>query len=194
MRPARLTVLALVAALLVACGGDGGDLRWRDLTLEVPGGWVVFEEEATRLSLANQPLGADVAEEDRPEGDVVAVFLTHRPGVTPGAWRQQIADAGATLEVDEATEVGGVPATRLQFRTPAADGLAETRELVVVVPAREVELLAQPVPLPGDTDAPEVFDRARPTFDELLGSFRWGAPVDGPAGGRGGGDGPASGP
>lgn len=183
MRGARLTLLALVAALLAACGGDGGDLRWRDLTLTVPDGWVVFEEETTRLSLANQPLGADVAEEDRPDGDVVAVFLTHRPGVTPGAWRRQIADAGATLEVDEATEVGGVPATRLQFRTPAVEGLAETRELVVVVPAREVELLAQPVPLPGDTDAPEVFDRAGPTFDELLASFRWGAPVDGPGSG-----------
>ncbi len=169
-------MLAALASLVVACGGDDGSVAWRDLTLAVPDGWVVFEEADSRLSLANQPLGADVAEEDRPEGDVVAVFLTHRPGVTPGEWRSYIEEAGATLEVDEAIEVGGVPATRLQFLTPGGDGSATTRELVVVVPAREVELLAQPVPLPGDTQAPETFDRARPTFDELLASIRWGAP------------------
>jgi hypothetical protein len=174
----RTIAVLLLATLLAACGGDDGQLRWRDLSLTVPDGWVVFEEEPTRLSLANQPLGPDVDEADRPAGDVVAVFLTHRPGTTPAAWRDQIAASGATLEVDEAIEVGGAPATRLQFLTPAGDGSAETRELVVVVPAREVELLAQPVPLPGDPDAPAAFDRARPTFDELLASFSWGAPVD----------------
>jgi hypothetical protein len=177
----RTVAVLVVAVLLGACGRGDAELRWRDLRLTVPDGWVVFEEEASRLSLANQPLGADVEEEQRPTGDLVAVFLTHRPGTTPGAWRDQIAASGATLEVDEATEVGGVPATRLQFLTPAGDGSAETRELVVVVPAREVELLAQPVPLPGDLEAPAVFDRALPTFEELLSSFSWGAPVD-PAG------------
>lgn len=177
MSSVRAVAVLLLVTLLAACGDDE-QLLWRDLRLTVPDGWVVFEDEPTRLSLANQPLGAGVDEDDRPTGDVVAVFLTHRPGTTPAAWRDQIAASGATLEVDEPTEVGGVPATRLQFLTPAGDGSARTRELVVVVPAREVELLAQPVPLPADPDAPAVFDRARPTFDELLASFSWGAPVE----------------
>lgn len=170
----------LVALLaLVGCGGgDDGTVAWRDLTLEVPEGWVVFDEAETRLSLANAPLGPEVSEDDRPTGDVVAMFFTHQPGVTPAAWREQIEASGAELEVDEATEVDGVPATRLQFLTPGLPGAAETRELVVVVPSREVELLAQPVPLPDSTDAPEVFDRAVERFDEVLGSVRWGAPVD----------------
>jgi hypothetical protein len=168
----------VLLAVLVGCGGGGEDeVRWRDLTVAVPEGWVVFEEEPTRLSLANEPLGAQFAEEDRPTGDVVAVFLTHRPGAAPGPWRDQIEASGATLEVDEAIEVGGVPATRLQFLTPAAAGTAETRELVVVVPSREVELLAQPVPLPGSADGPATFDRALGTFEDLLDSIRWGAPV-----------------
>ncbi|MEX1162036.1 MAG: hypothetical protein WEB03_00495 [Nitriliruptor sp.] len=171
-------LLVVIASLLAACGGDDGMVAWRDLELTVPDGWVVFEEEDSRLSLANQAIGADVAEADRPDGDVVAVFLTHRPGVTPGEWRSYIEEVGATLEVDQPIEVGGVPATRLQFLTPGGDGSATTRELVVVVPAREVELLAQPVPLPDDEQAPATFDRALPTFDELLDSVTWGAPLD----------------
>lgn len=178
---ARVSAFVLVASVLAACGASGDStLEWRDLRLSVPAGWVVFEEETTRLSLANQPIGAEVSEQDRPTGDLVAMFFTHRPGTTPAAWRAQIESAGAELEVDEPIEVDGVPATRLQFLTPASEGSAETRELVVVIPAREVELLAQPVPLPGSTDAPEVFDRASTTFDAVIGSVRWGAPMDGP--------------
>jgi hypothetical protein len=176
-------VVGVLVALLAACrGGDDGRLAWRDLTLVVPEGWTVFEEADTRLSLANQPLGAEVGEDERPSGDVVAMFFTHRPGASPGAWRDQIEASGAVLEVDRAIEVDGVPATRLQFRTPGADGAADIRELVVVVPAREVELLAQPVPLPGSTDAPEVFDRFVDTFEEVVASVRWGAPLAPPGG------------
>lgn len=177
------SLLALVVLLLAGCagGGDPGAVAWRDLTLSVPDGWVVFEEGEALLSLANRPIGADVSEEERPAGDIVAMFFTHRPGATPGEWRAHVEESGARLEVDEAIEVGGVPATRLQFVTPASELGAETRELVVVVPSREVELLAQPVPLPDSTDALEVFDRARPTFDEVLASVRWGAPIDGSA-------------
>lgn len=179
--PSRSPLLVVLLVVLAACGSsDGGAVEWRDLTLDVPDGWVVFEEEATRLSLANVPLGGEISEDERPTGDVVAMFFTHRSGVTPGEWRTQIEASGADLEVDESVEVGGVPATRLQFVTPATQGAAETRELVVVIPAREVELLAQPVPLPGSTDAPEVFERAVTTFDEVLDSVRWGAPVERP--------------
>lgn len=169
--------LVTLVLLLVACGGDGQH-RWRDLSLAVPDGWVVFEDEPTRLSLANQPLGADVPEDERPTGDVVAMFFTHRPGTAPGAWREHITASGGTLELDQAIEVGGLPATRLQFVTPAGGGSAETRELVVVVPSRDVELIAQPVPLPGSADAPEVFERAVDTFDAVIDSVRWGAPLD----------------
>jgi hypothetical protein len=177
-----LTVL-LVALVASACSGGGGDtVAWRDARLDLPDGWSVFEDEESRLSISNVPLGADVVEEDRPEGDVVAMFFTHEPGARPADWRELVAATGATLEVDEATEVGGVPATRLQFLTPASDGLGPTRELVVLVPAREVVILAQPVPLPGDADAPEVFDRGSPDFDAVLGSVVWGAPYTGEAG------------
>lgn len=176
----RPSLLTLVLLILAGCGrGDAGAVAWRDLTLSVPEGWVVFEEGPTLLSLANQPIGGDVSEDERPEDDIVAMFFTHRPGTTPGAWRTHIEESGAKLEVDEAIEVGGVPATRLQFVTPASETGAETRELVVVVPSRDVELLAQPVPLPDSTDALEVFERARPTIDEILASVRWGAPIDG---------------
>jgi hypothetical protein len=175
-------VLAVLLTLLAGCGGGDDRLEWRDLTMSVPEGWVVFEEEETRLSLANEPLGAQISEEERPTGEVVAVFLTHRTGAAPGPWRDQIEASGAALEVDEAIEVDGVPATRLQFLTPGAAGTAETRELVVVVPSREVELLAQPVPRPGSTDGPATFDRSLGTFEALLDSIRWGAPVVPPDG------------
>lgn len=180
MRVARRSKLLVLALFLLAGCGEDGTTAWRDLTLTVPDGWVVFEEEPTRLSIANVPLGGDVAEEDRPTGDVVAMWFTHDSGITPGEWRDHIAEVGATLEVDEAIEVGGVPATRLQFLSPALHGAAETRELVVVVPSREVAVLAQPVPLPDSTDAPQVFDRALATFDTVLESARWGAPVESP--------------
>lgn len=108
---------------------------------------------------------------------MVAVFLTHRPNVGPGDWRDQIGTSGAVLEVDEAIEIDGVPATRLQFLTPPRDGAAEIRELVIVVPSRQVELIAQPVPLPGSTDAPATYDRFVATFDEMVASIRWGAPL-----------------
>lgn len=165
--------------LLVACGGGDEDrIAWRDLTLETPEGWTVFDEAETRLAFANQPLGAEIAEDERPSGDVVAMFLTHRPGVAPGEWREQVETSGAVLEVDAAVDIDGVPATRLQFRTPAGEGTVAIRELVVVVPSREVELFAQPVPLPGTTDAPETFDRHVAAFDAVIDSIRWGAPAE----------------
>lgn len=177
-----LTLTALLAVLLAACGGDsGGAIAWRDAELAVPEGWTVFEEQESRLSLANVPLGAGLAEEDRPEGDVVAMFFTHQPDAAPGAWREYAEGRDVDVEVDEAIEVGGVPATRFQFLDRAGgSGDTVTRELVVVVPSREVVLLAQPVPTLGDEDVSGVYDRAVDTFDQVLDSVIWGAPVERP--------------
>lgn len=181
-RPSRLarSVAALCLVLLAACGGDPSVVSWRDAELQLPEGWTVFEDEPSRLSVANVPLGAEISEDERPEGDVVAMFFTHEPRTQPGDWRRYLEDIDAMVEVDEATDVGGVPATRFEYRSPTADGAAETRELVVVIPAREVVVLAQPVPLPGDEDAPEVFERGRAAFESVLESISWGAPVEGP--------------
>lgn len=183
-----LVVAALVAGLLGACGGgDPSQVAWRDLTLQLPDGWSVFEEEDTRLSVANTPLGREltgdepVRPEDLPEGDVAAVFLTHEPRSGPGDWRRFVAESDAELEVDEAVEVGGLPATRLQFAS--LDAETPTRELVVVVPSRGVVLLAQPVPLRGASDGPQVFDDNLEVFDEIVASITWGVPLDDPAAG-----------
>jgi hypothetical protein len=173
--PALLLVLTL---LLAACGGDDGSVRWRDLTIDVPEGWTVFEEEDTRLSLGNQPLGQDVAEEDRPEGEVVAMFFRHDPGIRPDYWRVHIEGLDeSALESDEAIELDGeVPATRMVY-SHVTNGLP-MREMVVLVPSRGLEILAQPVPSPGDSDAPDVFLEHIDTFIEVLDSARFGAPVD----------------
>lgn len=177
----RLSAGLLLAVLLAACGGDDDVLRWRDARMELPEGWVVFEEEESRLSIANVPLGALVEEEERPEGDVVAMFFTHQPAAGPGEWRDYADDRDVEIEVDTAIEVGGVPATRLQLLDPAGgSGDTAVRELVVVVPSRQVVLLAQPVPALGDDDVIEVFDRAAETFDEVIASISWGAPLEQP--------------
>lgn len=179
MRRVLLLVLAAVAVVASGCGGDDGAVAWRDARMQLPEGWVVFDQEETRLSLANVPLGAEV--EEMPEGDVVAVFLTHEVGAGPNDWREFAEASDIVVERDEAVEVGGVPATRLQLLDPAGgSGDTRTREMVVVVPSREVVLLAQPLPSLGDEDVTDVYDRAEASFEELLASIRWGAPVGGP--------------
>jgi hypothetical protein len=45
-----------------------------------------------------------------------------------------------------------------------------------VIASRAVVLLAIPVPLPGDTDAPDVFLRHLETFLEVLDSAQFGSP------------------
>lgn len=168
----------LVALLLGACGGDGA-VSWRGATLEVPEGWTVFEQEETRLSLANAPLGeeADLNPGEAPQGDVVAVFLTHEEGTTPGRWRTFVEGRdGAEIESDESIELDGVPATRLVYTH--LSGGQRTREMAVVVPARDVEILVQPVPGRGEEGGPEMFARHRDTVEAILDSIEWGAPVE----------------
>jgi len=47
----------------------------------------------------------------------------------------------------------------------------------VVIPSRAIVLLAQPVPAPGDEDAPEVFLEYLEDFLGVLESAEFGAPV-----------------
>lgn len=177
-RTAWLMPLALLALLLTACGDDS-TRQWRDATLEVPEGWTVFEDEETRLSMSNAELGedADLAPGERPEGDVVGLFFTHSPGITPGEWREFVEGReDAEIEGDEALQIDGVPATKIVYTHRSGEEI--TREMAVVVPAREVEILAQPIPGPGDADGPEMFMRHLDTFLEVIEGIEWGPPVD----------------
>jgi hypothetical protein len=174
-------LLLAVLLLAAACGGGDGSVSWRDVSVEVPEDWTVFEEEDSRLSMSNVPMGTDVeaeGPEDLPEGDVLAMFFRHEPGIRPGDWRDYIEGLEeATIESDDALELDGeVPATRLVFSH--VTGGTPTREMVVLVPSRDIEVLAQPVPGPGDTDAPDVFLRHVATFNEVVESMSFGAPVD----------------
>lgn len=173
---ARRLAVAVLALLVAACG-DAGTVEWRDLTVEVPEGWAVFEEEPTRLSMATTPLGEDAADPEEWPDDVVAMFFTHEPGVVPGDWREYVDGRDdATVESDVAIEIDGVPATRLIYRD-VSNGV-RVREMAVVVPAREIAVLVQPIPRPGEEDIEERFVRHLDTFTEVLESIEWGAPVD----------------
>jgi hypothetical protein len=182
--PRQLVVLLvlLVAALVAsACGSSSqpSSVTWRNVDLEVPDGWYLFEEEADRLSISNQDIGVgDVVgtPADWPDGDVVAMFFTYEPATLPDDWRDLLGRLDAEVETDTGLVLqGDVPATQLIYRYETEGVL--TREMVVVIPSRSIVLLAQPVPALGDTDVSEVFLRY---LDEMMGvleSATFGAPV-----------------
>ena len=173
-----LAVLTCGALLLVACGGQPSSVTWRNVTFEIPDGWYVFEETDTRLSLSNADIGPEAirSADDVPDEDVVAIFLTYEPGASPDDWRRYVEQQDATLEVDEAIQLGdGVPATRLVF--DYVTGEIPLREMVVVIPSRHIVALAQPVPRIGRQDGPEIFLDHRETFDEILETATLGPPV-----------------
>jgi hypothetical protein len=180
-RVSMVVVLVVSAALLAACGGGNqpSSVSWRNVDLELPDGWYLFEEEPDRLSISNQDLGAAPPGADareRPEGDTVAMFFTYEPDTLPADWRTYVEEQGATLESDDQILLDGeVPATRLVF-SDVTNGIP-TREMVVVIPSRGIVVLAQPVPGPGDTDAPEVFLAYIDTFLQVPQEARFGAPV-----------------
>jgi hypothetical protein len=182
-RPSRvvLPALLLLALVLVACGGGNqpSSVSWRNVELQLPDGWYVFEEEADRLSISNQDIGFPEPGEDareRPEGDIVAMFFTYEPNTLPADWREYVVEQGATLESDDQILLDGdVPATRLVF-SYVTNGIP-TREMVAVIPSRAIVVLAQPVPGPGDTDAPEIFLDHIETFIEVLEQADFGAPL-----------------
>ena len=184
MRARRGSLVGLgvaLAVMLVACGSDGPDqvdsVEWRNIEFDLPDGWYRFEETDTRLSVANQPIGteADLEQLDE-DDDTVAMFLTFEPDTQPDDWRTFAEQQDATIETDDQLILGeDIPATRLVF-SYESDG-SPTREMVVLIPSRRVVVLAQPVPGPGDEDAPEVFLEHLDTFMEMLDTFELGAPV-----------------
>ena len=174
---ALLTVLLLAAA----CGSSDqpGSVSWRNVEMDLPDGWYLFEEEADRLSISNQDIGiGDVAgtPNDWPDGEVVAMFFTYEPDTLPSDWRDLLEQLDAEVETDTQLVLEGeVPATQLIYRYET-EGVV-TREMVVVIPSRSIVLLAQPVPAPGDTDVSEVFLRHLDDMMGVLESATFGAPV-----------------
>lgn len=165
----------VVSLLLVACGGDSGHVGWRGLELTLPEGWVVAEHQPNVLTVADAPRGASPGQLGE---RTVSVQFLHRPGAAADDWRRLVEEQEGTLEVDERTMIGDRPAIRFVL-TREVNG-APTREMVVLVPARELEILLQPVARPGDADLSQVFLDNRDEFEELLGSIRFGPPVDRP--------------
>jgi hypothetical protein len=168
------------AVLLAGCGGDDGALVWRNITVDLPDGWVVFERTATTLSVANVELGpmADGEERPAPEGDVVAMFFSYEPNTLPRDWLELLEANGATIEAEQQRVLtGDVPATQLVYRL--TDEFTDLREMVVLIPSRGIVILAQPVPLAGDPTGPDVFLEYIDTFLEIIDTLTFGAPVTG---------------
>ena len=177
-------LLAALSLLFVACGGGNqpSSVTWRNVTLPMPDGWYVFEDEDTRLSISNADIGPEAmrtTQEDpdvESRTDVVAMFFTFEPRTVPGDWRTYAEQQDATVESDEQIIVGGdVPATRIVFSYVTDD--VPLREMVVVIPSRNIVVLAQPVPTFGQQDGPELFLDHVDTFIEVLEAAEFGAPV-----------------
>jgi len=176
-------VLAAAALAVVATGcgesNQPSSVEWRNITMDLPDGWYLFEEEDTRLSLSNQDIGISEVEgepKERPEGDTVAMFFTYEPGTVPDDWRDLLGGLDADIETDRALRLAGdVPATQIVYRYETQGVI--TREMAVVIPSRSVVLLAQPVPAPVDGDVSEVFLDHLDDFMSVLESAEFGAPV-----------------
>jgi len=174
-RPLLFLVLPVLLVVgLVSCSGADSTVEWRNITFDVPDGWVVLDSTDDLLTIASAEV---VEQEDRPdEGeDVVALYMTFEPGVVPDDWRRYVVEQDATLESDDAILVGGdVPATRLVFSS-VQDGIA-VREMVIVIPSRSVVVLAQPVARPGTLDATAVLLEELDTLLAIVVEARYGAP------------------
>lgn len=165
------TVLLLAAA--VACGGSGDTVSWGGLDLRLPEGWTVFEDGPTYLSVSDGELGE---EEGDPGERQAAAFFTREPGTVPDDWRTFVTDVDGELETDRSIEVDGLPATQLVF-SHTSNGVP-LREMVVVVPSRDLVILMQPVVVQGQSDGREQFEAHRGEFEAILDGIDFGAPVD----------------
>lgn len=181
MRLRQILIAVGVVFLLTGCGGNGGGpLVWRNITVDLPDGWVVFERTDTTLSVANVPLGPLDGGDERPapEGDVVAMFFSYEPNTLPRDWFELLEDNGAVIEAEQQRVLtDDVPATQIVYRL--TDEFTDIREMVVLIPSRGVVILAQPVPLAGDPTGPDVFLAYIDTFLEIVDTLSFGAPVTG---------------
>ena len=177
-------LLAALSLLFVACGGGNqpSSVTWRNVTLPMPDGWYVFEDEDTRLSISNADIGPEAmrtTQEDpdvESRTDVVAMFFTFEPATQPEDWRQFVEQQEGTMHDDESVVLGEeTPATQFVFEH--VSGGIPLRELVAVIPSRGVVVLAQPVPSQGQVDGPEVFSDYRATFEQVLETLSFGPPL-----------------
>lgn len=189
-RTRRQTLVALllpVLLLLAACGGGpaepgDGPLAWRDLDLVVPDGWTVLDQRADLLLIANEDIRVDDIDaeptpvEDPDAVDVVAVQFLADGSTGPDDWRALVEQEGGTLEADERTTVGDLPATSLTYEWASND--VPSRERVVFVPSRELYILLQPVPVQGQVTGPQVYLDHVDEFDAVIDSIEFGRPVD----------------
>lgn len=179
-----LALLGALVLLLAACGGasSSGTQSWRGLDVTLPEGWSAYDSRTDLFTASDSPLGIERTQEeatsiDPDENDVVALQFTYRPSVSVDRWRELVRELDGTIEVDEQIEVGGLPATSLVFSWVTNN--VPTRERVVIVPPRQLELLFQPVPVQGQTSGPQVYLEHAEEFQAILDSITFGAPVDG---------------
>ncbi len=170
-----LAVLAAVALLVGACGGDDQAVAWRDLDLRLPAGWTVVNDQAGALYVAD---GAPGEEPGEPGDLEVGIQLSSESAPSSADWRLLVDDQGWTLERDESITVDDLPATLLEFSSDGSDGRPPTREQVVVVPSRDLVILSQAVTVQGQEDGPEVFDDHVDDFEAVRDSISFGAPED----------------
>lgn len=179
-RRRHVLVLLVVALVLSACGDSRqpSEARWRNLTIPLPDGWYLFEDEDTRLSISNRDLGVDAADRgvDDQDAPTVAMWFTYVPDTLPADWRAWAESVDATIESDQQIQLDGdVPATRLVYRFETLG--VHTREMVVVIPSRQIVVLANPVFGPGDDDVRELFVDHFEDFSAVLDGITLGSPV-----------------
>lgn len=167
----------MAAVLASGCASNdpapGGVIEWRELTIDLPADWIEINRTDTSLFVADGPGST----EPGVRGDQqVGTQFTIDPDVGLDAWRQFVEDEGGTIEREGETTVGGAPARFLEY-TFTTGGIP-MRERIVVVPARDLELLLQPTPMQGETGGPEWFTAHADEFQELLDGIRFGAPED----------------
>lgn len=103
------------------------------------------------------------------------MFFTHERDPTAAAWRQLVSEQRGRIEEDDEVTVDAEHASRIVFTNPALG--TPLREMVLVVPDRDLVVLFQPIVPRGSQNGPDVFDSYRGTFETLISSVRFGPPT-----------------